>query len=459
MRAVDVIEHKRDGLELTTEEIEFLIQGFAKGEIPDYQMSAWAMAVYLRGMNARETADLTMAMARSGKMVDLSAMPKPIVDKHSTGGVGDKTTLVVAPLVAASGLPFAKMSGRGLAHAGGTIDKLESFTGIRLEYTDEEFIALVREHGLAVIGQSSDIAPADKFLYALRDVTATVSSVPLIASSIMSKKIACGADKIVLDVKFGDGAFMKTYQEAVTLAQTMVDIGEQVGRETVAVISSMQQPLGLAVGNSLEVKEAIRTLQSEGPQDFVELCLELAAQIIRIGGKCESITEGKQMLRKLIENGAALAKFEEMIAAQGGPVAWVGEPENLPGAEFLCKVRATGSGYVSDIKSEQIGLAAMLLGAGRETKQSQLDYGAGLVLRAKVGDFVQAGDVLADVYWNAPVQQAVEKVQQIVADAFSFSVKPSEKRPLVVAIVTAAGIKEHGRPQQEGIHATARQGN
>jgi pyrimidine-nucleoside phosphorylase len=408
---VDLIEKKRDGKELSTEEINFIIQGYTQGEIPDYQVSALAMSIFFKDMTERERADLTMAMVHSGDTIDLSAIEGVKVDKHSTGGVGDTTTLVLAPLVAALDIPVAKMSGRGLGHTGGTIDKLEAIAGFHVEISKDEFVDLVNRSKIAVIGQSGNLTPADKKLYALRDVTATVNSIPLIASSIMSKKIAAGSDAIVLDVKTGAGAFMKTVDDAKALAHAMVSIGNNVGRKTMAVISDMSQPLGLAIGNSLEVKEAIDTLRGEGPKDLEELCMALGSQMVFLAGKAESLENAKEKLKEVIRNGKALEKFKEFIANQGGDASVVDHPENLPQAQYLIEVPAKQDGVVAEIVADEIGTAAMLLGAGRATKESEIDLAVGLMLNKKVGDAVQKGDSLVTIHANREdVAQVLEKI-------------------------------------------------
>ncbi|WP_312755963.1 pyrimidine-nucleoside phosphorylase [Rummeliibacillus suwonensis] len=411
MRMVDIIEKKRDGYELTTEEIRFFIDGYTKGSIPDYQASSLAMAIYFQDMTDRERADLTMAMVESGDQIDLSRIEGIKVDKHSTGGVGDTTTLVLGPLVAAVGVPVAKMSGRGLGHTGGTIDKLESIEGFHVELTTEQFTQQVNDIKLAVIGQSSNLTPADKKLYALRDVTGTVPSIPLIASSIMSKKIAAGADAIVLDVKTGDGAFMKTVEDSKKLAHAMVQIGKNVGRKTMAIISDMNQPLGYAIGNALEVKEAIDTLNGRGPKDLTELCLTLGSQMVVLGGQAATIEEARKYLEEVIKNGAALDAFKKFIQAQGGNPAVVDHPALLPQAKYLFEVPAKESGFISHIVADEIGTAAMLLGAGRATKESEIDLAVGLVLHKKVGDSVKMGESLITIYSNREnVQEVIEKI-------------------------------------------------
>ncbi|AWP25653.1 pyrimidine-nucleoside phosphorylase [Paenibacillus vortex V453] len=409
MRMVDLIAKKRDGKELTTEEINFFIDGYTKGDIPDYQVSAMNMAIYFQDMSDRERADLTMAMVNSGETIDLSAIEGIKVDKHSTGGVGDTTTLVLAPLVAALDIPVAKMSGRGLGHTGGTIDKLESIEGFHVEISKDEFVNLVNQHKIAVIGQTGNLTPADKKLYALRDVTATVNSIPLIASSIMSKKIAAGSDAIVLDVKTGAGAFMKTVEDAKELAHAMVSIGNNVGRKTMAVISDMSQPLGAAIGNSLEVQEAIDALRGEGPKDLEELCLALGRQMVYLAQKADSLEDAEEKLREVIRNGKALEKFKEFIQNQGGDSSVVDHPDRLPKAQYLIELPAQQDGVVAELVADEIGTAAMLLGAGRATKESEIDLAVGLMLNKKVGDTVKKGDSLVTIHAN---RENVDDVKQ-----------------------------------------------
>jgi pyrimidine-nucleoside phosphorylase len=441
MRTVDIIQKKRDAEELTTAEIDFIIEGYTKGEIPDYQMSAWAMAVYFNGMTAKETADLTLAMARSGDQAELGSIPGIKVDKHSTGGVGDTTTLILAPLVAAAGVPVAKMSGRGLGHTGGTIDKLEAIEGFKVELTKEQFLQQVKEIGVAVISQSGNMTPADKKLYGLRDVTATVESIPLIASSIMSKKIASGADAIVLDVKTGNGAFMKTLDDSIKLAQAMVEIGEQVGRDTVAVITNMDEPLGEAIGNALEVREAIETLQGRGPADLTELCVVLGAHMLLLGGKAASYEEARAAVTALLHNGTALAKLKQLVSAQGGDGAITDQPELLVSAPYHVPVMAVDDGTVSHIDAEALGVTAMMLGAGRATKEDQIDLAVGMVLRKKVGDPVQAGDTIAELYLNRNEPMFTEDMTQRTRSAFTFVKGDVAKSPLIYAIVTKHGVE------------------
>lgn len=411
MRMVDVIEKKRNGQELSQSEIQFLIEGYTNGTIPDYQMSAFAMAVYFQGMTKEERVYLTEAMVQSGDQIDLSGIEGIKVDKHSTGGVGDTTTLVLAPLVAALGVPVAKMSGRGLGHTGGTIDKLESVPGFHVEITNDQFLRLVNTNKIAVIGQSANLTPADKKLYALRDVTATVDSIPLIASSIMSKKIAAGADAIVLDVKTGSGAFMKSLEEAEELAKAMVEIGNGVGRKTKAIISDMSQPLGFAIGNALEVKEAIDTLRGEGPEDLHELCLTLGSHMVTLAGKASTLEEARAMLEEVMQNGKALETFKTFLASQGGDASVVDAPSRLPTAAYQIEVPAKQSGYVAEITAEEIGIAAMMLGAGRITKESKIDLAVGVVLHKKVGDAVNQGEALVTIHSNT--EQAAEVIEKI----------------------------------------------
>ncbi|TWO87230.1 pyrimidine-nucleoside phosphorylase [Bacillus velezensis] len=420
MRMVDLIVKKQNGKELTTEEIQFFVKGYTNGSIPDYQASALAMAIYFQDMTDQERADLTMAMVNSGETIDLSAIEGIKVDKHSTGGVGDTTTLVLAPLVAALGVPVAKMSGRGLGHTGGTIDKLEAIEGFHVELSKDEFIKLVNRDKVAVIGQSGNLTPADKKLYALRDVTGTVNSIPLIASSIMSKKIAAGADAIVLDVKTGAGAFMKTDEDAVNLAKAMVRIGNNVGRQTMAVISDMSQPLGFAIGNALEVQEAIDTLRGEGPEDLNELVLTLGSQMVVLAKKAETLEEARTKLQEVMKNGKALEKFKEFLSNQGGDASVVDEPSKLPQAAYKIDVPAKEAGVVSEIVADEIGVAAMLLGAGRATKEDEIDLAVGIMLRKKVGDNVEKGEPLVTLYANR------ENVDDVTAKVYD-NIRISEK--------------------------------
>ncbi|MFB5195597.1 pyrimidine-nucleoside phosphorylase [Neobacillus sp. KR4-4] len=400
MRMVDLIEKKRDGQELSSDEIKFIINGYTDGSIPDYQVSALTMAIFFKGMTEQERADLTMSMVESGDQIDLSQIAGIKVDKHSTGGVGDTTTLVLGPLVAALDVPVAKMSGRGLGHTGGTIDKLEAVEGFHVEIKNEEFIELVNKNKIAVIGQSGNLTPADKKLYALRDVTATVDSIPLIASSIMSKKIAAGADAIVLDVKTGAGAFMKTLDDSRELAKAMVRIGNNVGRRTMAVISDMSQPLGFAIGNALEVKEAIDTLKGEGPEDLTELCLTLGSHMVYLAEKADSLADARTKLEGVIKDGSALEKLKVFLSSQGGDGSVVDDPSKMPQAKYMIELEAKEDGYVSEIVADEVGTAAMILGAGRATKESVIDLAVGLVLRKKIGDQVKKGESLVTIYSN-----------------------------------------------------------
>lgn len=425
MRMVDVIAKKRDGKELTKEEIEFFVKGYTAGDIPDYQASSLAMAIYFQDMTDEERANLTMAMVESGDQIDLSEIEGIKVDKHSTGGVGDTTTLVLAPLVAALDVPVAKMSGRGLGHTGGTIDKLEAVEGFHVEISEQEFIDLVNKDKVAVIGQTGNLTPADKKLYGLRDVTGTVNSIPLIASSIMSKKIAAGADAIVLDVKTGAGAFMKTIEDSELLAHAMVKIGNNVGRNTMAIISDMSQPLGRAIGNGLEVKEAIETLKGEGPEDLTELVLTLGSQMVVLAKKAETLDEAREKLLEVIQNGKALEKFKVFLENQGGDGSVVDDVTKLPQAQYTFEVKAETSGYVSHIVANEIGVASMLLGAGRATKDDIIDLAVGLVLNKKVGDKVEAGESLVTIYAN---QEDVKDVEAKILENITISdeqVKPT----------------------------------
>lgn len=400
MRMIDIIEKKRDGKSLTKEEIEFFVNGYTHGEVPDYQASSLAMAIFFQDMNDEERAALTMSMVNSGEKIDLSDINGIKVDKHSTGGVGDTTTLVLAPLVAAVGVPVAKMSGRGLGHTGGTIDKLESVKGFNVEISEKDFIKLVNDNQVAVIGQSGNLTPADKKLYALRDVTGTVNSIPLIASSIMSKKIAAGADAIVLDVKTGSGAFMKTLDDAEALAHAMVRIGNNVGRNTMAIISDMSQPLGNAIGNALELKEAIATLKGNGPKDLTELVLTLGSQMVVLAEQATSLDEARQMLIDAIKTGKSLNKFKTFLSNQGGDDSIVDSPEKLPSAKYQVEFKAKKDGYITEIIANEIGVASMMLGAGRQTKEDVIDLGVGIVLNKKVGEHVEKGENILTIHTN-----------------------------------------------------------
>ncbi|EPE7919557.1 pyrimidine-nucleoside phosphorylase [Staphylococcus pseudintermedius] len=432
MRMVDIIAKKRDGHALTKEEIEFVVNGYTNDDIPDYQMSSLAMAIFFQDMTDEERAYLTMAMVESGDQIDLSNIEGIKVDKHSTGGVGDTTTLVLAPLVAALDVPVAKMSGRGLGHTGGTIDKLESVEGFHVEISEEAFVKLVNEDKVAVIGQTGNLTPADKKIYALRDVTATVNSIPLIASSIMSKKIAAGADAIVLDVKTGNGAFMKTVDDAEQLAHAMVKIGNQVGRQTMAIISDMSQPLGRAIGNALELQEAIDTLKGEGPEDLTELVLTLGSQMVVLAQKAKDLDEARGMLQEVIDNGKALEKFKTFLSNQGGDASVVDEPSKLPTAQYQFELPAKRNGVVSEMIANEIGIASMMLGAGRQTKEDVIDLAVGLVLNKKVGDRVEEGESLLTIYANS---EDVEQVKQKLYDNITIS-DHAEQPQLIHTIIT-----------------------
>lgn len=440
MRVYDIILKKRNGGELSSEEINYLVEGYTAGTIPDYQLSAFAMAVYFQGMTERETLDLTLAMAGSGDTVSLGKIPGLKVDKHSTGGVGDTTTLVLAPLVAAAGVPVAKMTGRGLGHTGGTLDKLEAIPGFMSSLSIAEMIEAVQKTGIAVVGQTGNLVPADKKLYALRDVTATVDSLPLIAASIMSKKLAAGADALVLDVKTGDGAFLKDLDESFALAEAMVEIGTGAGRETAAVITNMDQPLGYTVGNALEVQEAILTLQGKGPADLAELCMILGGWMIYLAGKSSSPQDGRDKLNRVIESGAALDKFRELIRSQHGDVRVIDDFTLLPRAAATAPVTAAAGGYVHRLRAEAIGRAAMALGAGRETKDAPVDLAVGVTLLKKVGDRVDPGDELALLHLNcAPDAPPAETACRLVMTAYKIESAPAAKPRLIFGYVDRTG--------------------
>jgi pyrimidine-nucleoside phosphorylase len=434
MRAIDVIARKRDGMVLSAEEIDFFVQGFSRDVIPDYQVAAWLMAIVLRGMDQQETIDLTKAIVRSGQQLDLQAVASFVVDKHSTGGVGDKTTLVVAPLVAAAGVCVGKMSGRGLGFTGGTLDKLESIPGFRFELSIDEFRSQLGSVGIAVIGQSAELAPADGKFYALRDVTATVDSLPLIASSIMSKKIAAGANGIVLDVKVGHGAFMKTKEDAQALASLMVGIGRDLGRRVRAILSDMNQPLGCAVGNALELAEALDTLRGHGPADFRRHCLTMASQMLLLAGQEEDEQQVRARLAELLDGGQALSKFREWIAAQGGDLSYVDEPARLPRAHHIEELHALRSGFVADLDAREVGLTSMLLGGGRAKKGDRIDHAVGVVLSAKIGDRVQEGQPLLTIHANDEAK--LWGAQQRLLAAYKWSDEPVSPPPLLHEIIS-----------------------
>lgn len=436
----ELIEKKRNGGKLSKDEIRYLVEGYVNGEIPDYQMAAFLMAVYFRGMDEEETAELTLAMARSGEMVDLSAIEGVKVDKHSSGGIADTTTLVLLPLAASAGVKVAKLSGRGLGHTGGTIDKLESIPGFNTELSKEEFIRIVNEIGAAISGQSKDLVPADKKLYALRDVTATVDSIPLIASSIMSKKIAGGADKIILDVKFGNGAFMKKYEDALELAKTMVKIGELAGKPTVAYVTDMDQPLGMAIGNALEIIEAAEVLKGRGHEDLLNLSLEFGAEMMRLSGIEEDKAKAREKLLENIKSGKALEKFKEIIKRQGGNPSVLEDYSLLPEARFRCEVEAQEEGWIENIDALKLGLTAMKLGAGRQKKDDRIDHSVGIWLGGKVGDRVEKGKPLAVIYAND--EEKLKWALKEVKEAFRISSNKVEKRKLIRARITAENIEE-----------------
>ncbi len=433
MRMYDIIMKKRNGGELTEEEINFFIRGYTKGEIPDYQVSALMMAIFYQKMTAAETLYLTKAMEKSGDVLDLSEIHGIKVDKHSTGGVGDKTSLALTPMVAACGIPVAKMSGRGLGHTGGTIDKLESFPGFSTALTGEQFIKNVNKIGIAIMGQTADLAPADKKLYALRDVTATVDNMSLIASSIMSKKLAAGADAIVLDVKTGSGAFMKSEEDAHALAKEMVELGNNAGKHTVAVVSDMDQPLGFAVGNILEVIEAIDTLRGEGPEDFLELCLTLGTQMLLAGGGAQTEQEAGEKLLAAIEDGSALAKLAQFVEAQGGDSAPIYNTDLFAKASIVEPILATKEGYIKHIVCEEIGICSLMLGGGRETKDSEIDLTVGLVLSKKVGDYVKCGEPLAMMHANDRLK--ADAVRERFLKAYEICAREVQKAPLIKEII------------------------
>ncbi|MDI6871606.1 MAG: pyrimidine-nucleoside phosphorylase [Bacillota bacterium] len=436
MRVYDLIRKKRDGGELSAAELEFLVKEYTAGTLPDYQMAAFLMAVFFRGLNAAETTALTLAMAHSGEMADLSSLPGITVDKHSTGGVADTTTLVLAPLVAACGVTVAKMSGRGLGHTGGTVDKLESIPGFRTALSRQEFFDVVKTAGMAVVGQSGELCPADKKMYALRDVTATVDCLPLIAASIMSKKLAGGSQAIVLDVKCGRGAFLKDLAQARELARAMVAIGERAGRKTVAVISDMSQPLGMAIGNALEVREAVTTLAGKGPQRLTDLCLTLGGEMVALAGRASDPGQGRALVAEALASGRGLEQFERWVAAQGGDPAVAREPERLPQAPVRLPVRSQAEGYVIAVEAERLGLVAMELGAGRQRKDDPVDLRVGLEVRLELGSRVEVGQEIALIH-AASEQQAREAAASVLA-AYSLGPKPAERPPLVYEVVRAA---------------------
>jgi len=439
-RAIDVIRKKRDGGELSRNEIESLVNSYTRGDIPDYQMSAWLMAVVLRGMTRAETAALTEAMLRSGEVLDLSALPAKKVDKHSTGGVGDKTSLALAPLAAAAGVMVPMISGRGLGHTGGTLDKLEAIPGFNVNLPVAQFRRVLETCGCAMIGQTAEIAPADRKLYALRDVTGTVESPYLICASIMSKKLAEGIDALVLDVKTGSGAFMKTEKDAVFLAELMVETGERMGKQMVALITDMDQPLGSMIGNALEVVEVVEVLRGEGPEDLRQLCLELAGWMLHLGGVADTVAEGKKQSEKLIASGEALDKFRQMVALQGGDLRAIDEAKKLPQAQHTMILSSPKNGYLAALQCEQVGTACVILGGGRERKEDSVDPAVGIVLHKKVGDPVSSGEALATIYYNAEARAV--RARQLLEESYQIADSPvHEKRPLIHRVIGNSGEK------------------
>jgi pyrimidine-nucleoside phosphorylase len=433
-RAIDVIRKKRDGGELSRYEIESMVNAYTRGEIPDYQVSAWLMAVVLRGMTRAETAALTDAMLRSGEVLDLSSLAAKKVDKHSTGGVGDKTSLVLAPLAAAAGVAVPMISGRGLGHTGGTLDKLEAIPGFNVNLPVAEFRRVLETCGCAMIGQTAEIAPADRKLYALRDVTGTVESPYLICASIMSKKLAEGIDALVLDVKTGSGAFMKSEKDATFLAELMVETGERMGKQMVALITDMDQPLGCMIGNALEVVEVVDVLRGGGPEDLRELCLELAGWMLHLGGVADTVAEGKKQSEKLIASGKALDKFRRMVELQGGDLRAIDDPKKLPQAQYTMIVSSPRDGYLTALQCEQVGTACVILGGGRERKEDSVDPAVGIVLHKKAGDAVSAGEPLATIYYNAEARAG--RARQLLEDSYQIADSPAQKRPLIHQVMT-----------------------
>jgi len=439
-RAIDVIRKKRDGGELSRNEIESLVNSYTRGDIPDYQMSAWLMAVVLRGMTRPETAALTDAMLRSGEVLDLSALPAKKVDKHSTGGVGDKTSLVLAPLAAAAGVMVPMISGRGLGHTGGTLDKLEAIPGFNVNLPVAHFRRVLETCGCAMIGQTAEVAPADRKLYALRDVTGTVESPYLICASIMSKKLAEGIDALVLDVKTGSGAFMKSEKDAVFLAELMVETGERMGKQMVALITDMDQPLGSMIGNALEVIEVVEVLRGEGPEDLRQVCLELAGWMLHLGGVADTVAEGKKQSEKLISSGKALDKFRQLVALQGGDLRAIDDPKKLPQAQHTMILSSPKNGYLAALQCEQVGTACVILGGGRERKEDSVDPAVGIVLHKKVGDPVSSGEALATIYYNAEARAL--RARQLLEQSYQITDSPAhEKRPLIHRVIRNSGEK------------------
>lgn len=438
MRMYDIIMKKRDGGELTTKEIEYFVKNYTHGNIPDYQTSALLMAIYFNKMSKRETLDLTRAMVNSGDKVDLSGIKGLKVDKHSTGGVGDTITLILGPMIAACGVPFVKMSGRGLGHTGGTLDKLESIKGFKVELTDEEFVRNSNNINIAICSQTANITPADKKIYSLRDVTATVENLSLIASSIMSKKLAIGSNAIILDVKVGSGAFMKNIEDAIDLAKEMVDIGIGYGRETVALVSNMDEPLGKAIGNSLEIKEAIETLKGKGPKDLLQLSLELGSKLLLLAKKVETEEDGKELLEEMINSGAAYEKFKELVMWQGGNINQIENPELLPKAKYVIEVKSEKDGYIKSLDAEEIGKCALKLGAGRETMDSTVDLSAGILLNKKIDDNVKKGETLAQIHAND--MNKVIEVEKDLRNLFIIGEKNKESKKLIYGYITKDSV-------------------
>ncbi len=439
MRIYDIIKKKRDGEELTTEEINYLVENYTNGQIPDYQISALFMAIFFNKMNKRETLDLTKAMINSGDTVDLSGIKGIKVDKHSTGGVGDTTTLILGPMVAACGVPFVKMSGRGLGHTGGTLDKLESIKDFRVELTTDEFINNTNSINISLCSQTANITPADKKFYALRDVTATVENLSLIASSVMSKKLAIGSDAIILDVKVGSGAFMKNIDDAIKLAEEMVEIGIGYGRETIALVTNMDEPLGMAIGNALEVKEAIETLRGHGPEDLYELCIQLGTRLLLLAKRVKDEKEGRQMLKEVIDSKAAYNKLIELVRYQGGDTDYIQNTELLPRANHIISVKSNKKGYVKSLNAEEVGKCALALGAGRETMTSVIELSAGIVLNKKIDDKVDVGDTLAYIHANDIAK--AEEVENRLKRLYIIGDKNEEDKKLIYGLVTKDGVK------------------
>jgi pyrimidine-nucleoside phosphorylase len=442
-RAIDVIRRKRDGGELSRDEIAAMVNAYTRGDIPDYQVSAWLMAVVLRGMTRAETAALTDSMLRSGEVLDLSSLPAKKVDKHSTGGVGDKTSLVLAPLAAAAGVAVPMISGRGLGHTGGTLDKLEAIPGFNVNLSVAQFRSVLETCGCAMIGQTAEIAPADRKLYALRDVTGTVESPYLICASIMSKKLAEGIDALVLDVKTGSGAFMKSEKDAVFLAELMVETGERMGKQVVALITDMDQPLGCMIGNALEVVEVVEILRGEGPEDLRELCLELGGWMLHLGGASATVAQGRKQSEQLIASGRALAKFRQMVELQGGDAGVIDDPKRLPQARHTMTVASPSDGYLAAVQCEQVGTACVILGGGRERKEDAVDPAVGIVLHKKVGDAVSVGEPLATIYYNA--EERATRARQLLEESYQIADSPArEKRPLIHRVMTQRAIEKRG---------------